>query len=124
MEDIIKILAKSNLGLIAIGMGTGIIAIIFLGIHIIKWGKKYWSNVEEMKDQLIKIEAQTNGRASMANTLVDHDKRLCLNEQSMEMLKEDVKEIKSDVKQVFRILDSRFEKTEFEINNNRRNKLD
>lgn len=122
MEEIIKLLIKSNVGLLILGIGIGIVSIIFFGFHVIKWGKKFWGRVEGMSDQLIKIEAQTNGRTSMANTLVDHDKRICLNEQSMEVLKEDIKEIKTDVKQVFKILDSRYELKE--VSDEKRKRLD
>lgn len=108
MNEIIKILAKSDFGLIIIGIGIGIAGIVFLIVKIIKFAQKYFEPLEAMKDDVIAIKAQTNGRKSMAHTLEDHETRVCLVEGEIAHVHEDVKEIKNSVSKIFEILDKRF----------------
>lgn len=107
MIDIIKMLMTSNWGLLGLGLGLGVSAIVLSGKWLIKKFGPYWKEIEDMRDDVIQIKAQTNGRASMANSLVDHDRRICLMEQAQIETQADVREIKADVKDIYGMLNSR-----------------
>jgi len=108
VDAIVKILSGSSLGLVVLGAGIGIAGIVWAAI---KLGRPF----QAMRDDVIQIKAQTNGRASMAHTMTDHERRLCLVEQSQGETRDDVKEIKSDVKEIYRILDARRENLPVQI---------
>ncbi len=100
MDAIIKLLSGSSLGLVVLGAGIGIAGVVWAALKI---GRP----LQEMRDDVIQIKAQTNGRASMANTVADHERRICLAEQAQQETREDVREIKADVKDIYGMLNSR-----------------
>ena len=107
MIELIKMLMTSNWGLLGLGIGLGVSAIVLAGKWLVKKLGPYWKKIEDMRDDVLQIKSQTNGRASMANTLVDHDRRICLMEQAQAETREDVREIKADVKDIYGMLNKR-----------------
>lgn len=107
MIELIKMLMTSNWGLLGLGIGLGVSAIILTGKWLVKKLGPYWKKIEDMRDDVLQIKSQTNGRASMANALVDHDRRICLMEQAQAETQENVREIKADVKDIYGMLNKR-----------------
>lgn len=118
MIELIKMLMTSNWGLLGLGIGLGVSAIVLTGKWLVKKLGPYWKKIEDMREDVIQIKAQTNGRASMANTLVDHDRRICLMELAQTETQEDVREIKADVKDIYGMLNKRH--TDFLVAEERR----
>lgn len=100
MGEIITALSGSNIGLVAIGFGLGIAAIVYGGL-------KLGQPLLDMREDVIQIKAQINGQTSMANTVANHERRICLAEQAQQETREDVREIKADVKDIYGMLNIR-----------------
>ena len=58
-----------------------------------------------LHDSIIKIEAQSNGRMSFADTITKHDKEITLNNFAISNIKEDIVEIKTDLKEMKKTVD-------------------